>query len=208
MINMLVTAMEELDEEHTVKIVKRCLAAGLTHDQIWRGLNEGLTKVGDRYEKGDYTITDLMVAGIIFEHIVEMMPEAAMSCEDMPALGRKIILGTVEGDMHDIGKSIFKGAVSAAGFTVIDLGIDVKAEAFYNAALEHEAAIVGISAILTESIPYVKETVDIFTEKRLREKVKIILGGCIANKTVSDFVGADAYTRNALKGVEICKSWI
>ena len=208
MINMLITALEELDEEYTKKMIKRCISSNIPYEDIWRALNQGLKRVGDKYESGEYTITDLMVAGIIFKDVSDMLPILDATSIDTYNLGKKIILGTVEGDIHDIGKSIFKGAMEASGFSVIDLGVNVKADVFVDSALKFGAPIVGISAVLTDSIIYVKETIDAFEKAGIRDKIKIILGGCIANKTVSNFVRADAFTKNAIKGVEICKEWV
>ncbi len=208
MISMLITALEELDEEYTKKMIKRCISSNIPYESIWRALNQGLKRVGDKYESGEYTITDLMVAGIIFKDVSDMLPIPDAASVDIGNLGKKVVLGTVEGDIHDIGKSIFKGAMEASGFSVIDLGVNVKAEVFVDSVLKFGAPIVGISAVLTDSIIYVKETIDAFEKAGIRDKIRIILGGCIANKTVGDFVGADAFTKNAIKGVEICREWV
>lgn len=208
MINMLITALEDLDEEYTKKMIKKCISSNIPYESIWRALNQGLKRVGDKYESGEYTITDLMVAGIIFKDVSDMLPIPDAASVDICNLGKKVVLGTVEGDIHDIGKSIFKGAMEASGFSVIDLGVNVKADVFVDSVLKFGAPIVGISAVLTDSIIYVKETVDAFEKAGIRDKIKIILGGCIANKTVSNFVGADAFTKNAIKGVDICREWV
>ena len=209
MLEMLINPIEELDEEKVLKIVKRCVAAGTPPKDIWMALNKGLEKVGLRYETGEYSIADLMVVGIIFENVLEYtnMCDIYDSIE-AGEFGKTMLLGTVEGDIHDIGKSIFKGAMQAGGFIVRDLGVDVKAQDFVEAARKYKCEIIGLSAVLTDCIPSVKEVVDAFVEAGMRDQVKIIIGGCVANKTVSDFVGADAYTKSAIKGVEICQGWL
>jgi len=208
MLDMLIGAIEELDEDKTLKIVKKCVAAGISKDKIWYALNQGLQRVGIRYEKEEYSIADLMVVGIIFENVLEFTKIDIY--EDIKEVDntRIILLGTVEGDIHDIGKSIFKGAMQAGGFVVKDIGVNVKAETFVEVAREYHCDIIGISAVLTDSIVYVKAVVEAFEAAGMRDQVKIILGGCIANKTVSDFVKADAYTKSAIRGVEICKEWL
>lgn len=205
---MLVSAIEDIDEDNVLKIVKRCINSNIPKDKIWFALNEGLKRVGDHYESGKYSIADLMVVGMIFEDVIAIPQMNIYGDIENNAGGKTIILGTVEHDIHDIGKTIFKGAMNAAGFRVIDLGVDVKSSIFVNKAIEYHANIVGISAILTDSILYVKEIIEAFEDAGLRDKVKIIMGGCIANKTVSDYVQADAYTKSATKGVEICKGWL
>ena len=161
MLEMLINAIEELDEEKVLKIVKRCVAAGTPPKDIWMALNKGLEKVGLRYETGEYSIADLMVVGIIFENVLEYtnMCDIYDSIE-AGEFGKTMLLGTVEGDIHDIGKSIFKGAMQAGGFIVRDLGVDVKAQDFVEAARKYKCEIIGLSAVLTDCIPSVKEVVD------------------------------------------------
>jgi methylmalonyl-CoA mutase cobalamin-binding domain/chain len=208
MLEMLIEAIEELNEEETLKIVKKCIAAGISKEEIWYALNQGLQRVGIRYEEEEYSIADLMVVGIIFENVLQFTKIDIY--EDIKEIdnNRIILLGTVEGDIHDIGKSIFKGAMQAGGFIVKDIGVDVKAKTFVEAAQKYHCDIIGISAVLTDSIVYVKEVIEAFETAGIRDQVKIIIGGCIANKTVSDFVKADAYTKSAIRGVQICKEWL
>ncbi|MGL4606130.1 MAG: cobalamin B12-binding domain-containing protein [Eubacteriaceae bacterium] len=208
MLEMLVGAIEELDEDKTLKIVKRCIAADISKEDIWQALNQGLQRVGRRYEEDEYSIADLMVVGIIFENVLEFTKIDIYEDIKEDPNARMIVLGTVEGDLHDIGKSIFKGAMQAGGFVVKDIGVNVKAETFVEEAKESKCDIIGVSAVLTDSIPYVREVVESFENAGIREQVKIIIGGCIANKTVCDFVKADAYTKSAIRGVEICKEWL
>lgn len=209
MLEMLVNAIEELDEEKVLKIVKRCIAANINVQDIWMTLNKGLARVGQRYETGEYSIADLMVVGIIFENVLEYTNMCDLY-EDIEAniSGKTMLLGTVEGDIHDIGKAIFKGAMQAGGFIVKDLGVDVKAKDFVDAAITYKYDIIGLSAVLTDCIPSIKEVVEAFEAAGIRDQVHIIIGGCVANKTVSDFVKADAYTKSAIKGVEICQGWL
>ncbi|MEF9918081.1 MAG: cobalamin-dependent protein [Eubacterium sp.] len=209
MLEMLINAIEELDEEKVIKIVKRCIAAKVDVQEIWMTLNKGLKQVGLRYESGEYSIADLMVVGIIFENVLEYTNICNLY-ENIEAdiYGKTMLLGTVEGDIHDIGKSIFKGAMQAGGFIVRDLGVDVKAQDFVDEAFKHKYDIIGLSAVLTDCIPSIQEVVEAFEKAGIRDQVKIIIGGCVANKTVCDFVKADAYTKSAIKGVEICQEWL
>ncbi|MDO4288332.1 MAG: cobalamin-dependent protein [Eubacterium sp.] len=209
MLEMLTNAIEELDEDRVIKIVKRCMAAKIDPKEIWMTLNKGLERVGNRYETGEYSIADLMVVGIIFEDVLEYTNVCNIYDDIKDEVsGKSILLGTVEGDIHDIGKSIFKGAMQAGGFFVHDLGVDVKAEDFVEASKKYHCDIIGLSAVLTDCIVSIKEVVEAFAAAGMRDQVKIIIGGCVATKTVCDFVKADAYTKSAIKGVEICQRWL
>ncbi|MEG0496147.1 MAG: cobalamin-dependent protein, partial [Eubacterium sp.] len=163
MLEMLINAIEELDEEKVIKIVKRCIAAKVDVQEIWMTLNKGLKQVGLRYESGEYSIADLMVVGIIFENVLEYTNICNLY-ENIEAdiYGKTMLLGTVEGDIHDIGKSIFKGAMQAGGFIVRDLGVDVKAQDFVDEAFKHKYDIIGLSAVLTDCIPSIQEVVEAF----------------------------------------------
>lgn len=206
---MLIKAVTKLDEQKVIKLLDRCIVAKVPKQTIWQALNEGLDKVGRLYEEGNYSIADLMVVGMIFEDALERTNICNLydDIESSPQT-QTIIVGTVEGDIHDIGKTIFKGALGAGGFIVKDIGVDALPEAFVAAAIENKSSIIGISAVLTTCIPNIKDTVDAFVQAGIREDVKIIIGGCVANKTVCDFAGADAFTRSAVTGLKICQSWI
>lgn len=208
MLNILISAIEDINEDKAIKIVKKCINLNIEKESIWIALNQGLQKVGMHYEAGRYSIADLMVVGMIFEEIILLPHMNIYGDIENIANNKSVILGTVKGDIHDLGKSIFKGAMQSAGFRIIDLGVDVKSNVFVEKAIEYNSDIIGVSAVLTDSIHYVKEVIENFERANIRKQVKIIIGGCIANKTVCDYVGADAYTKSAIKGVEICKGWL
>jgi methanogenic corrinoid protein MtbC1 len=117
-------------------------------------------------------------------------------------------LGTVEGDIHDIGKNIFKGMAEAAGFKVVDIGIDQKPGAFVAAVKENKAKIVGLSGVLTLSIDSMKKTIESLTEAGLRAGVKVTIGGNAVNEDACKYVGADAWSRNAAEAVKVCGTWV
>ncbi|NLN97302.1 MAG: cobalamin-binding protein [Eubacteriaceae bacterium] len=206
---MLIDAVTELNDQKVIKLLDRCIIAQVPKQAIWQALNEGLDKVGRLYEKGEYSIADLMVVGMIFEDALERTDICSMYDNiETEVESHTILVGTVEGDIHDIGKNIYKGALAAGGFIVKDIGIDVSPEDFVTAALKNNCFIVGISAVLTDCIPAIKDTVDAFVKAGTRQNVKIIIGGCVATQAVCDLAGADAYTRSAIQGLKICQDWI
>ncbi|NLL57613.1 MAG: cobalamin-binding protein, partial [Firmicutes bacterium] len=120
----------------------------------------------------------------------------------------RILLGTVAGDLHDIGKNIFRSMSEAAGFDVHDLGIDVPAETFVEKVIELKPDIVGLSGVLTLALESMKVTVDSLKEAGVRENVKVIIGGNPVSKEACQQIGADAFTTNAAEGVKICRGWV
>ena len=203
LLDMITEGIVELDEEKVIKIVKRAIVAEIPKIDIIAALSEGLDKVGEKYSKGEYVMYDLMMSGILYEEVMSL--EELSLAENLKSEEKKglMVIGTIEGDVHDIGKSIFKNEVSMSGFDVIDLGVDVPPEVFVQAIEEHAPDIVGISIIMTEAINNAKRTVD-----KIREKVgadlDIIIGGVATNLKIAQFIGADAYSNNVLNGVNIC----
>ena len=203
LLDMITEGIVELDEEKVIKIVKRAIVAEIPKIDIIAALSEGLDKVGEKYSKGEYVMYDLMMSGILYEEVMSL--EELSLAENLKSEEKKglMVIGTIEGDVHDIGKSIFKNAVSMSGFDVIDLGVDVPPEVFVQAIEEHAPDIVGISIIMTEAINNAKRTVE-----KIREKVgadlDIIIGGVATNLKIAQFIGADAYSNNVLNGVNIC----
>ncbi|MGD9475102.1 MAG: B12-binding domain-containing protein, partial [Eubacteriaceae bacterium] len=164
----------------------------------------GMAVVGDLFESGDYFVGDLIFAG-------ELLTEAINTLK--PALGSggssvagTILIGTVHGDLHDIGKNIFKSMSEAAGFEVVDLGIDVEISEFVEKAKAINPQVIGMSGVLTLAIDSMKETAEAL--KAAGVPAKIIIGGNPVTKEVCDSVGADAYTTNAAEGVKICQGWV
>lgn len=204
----LVKAITELNEEKVLKIIKTELEKGTDSNELLSVLQQGMDNVGDLYEKSEYFIADLIMAGIIFREVLEM--DAMRFHKDYAGRNPKgtMVLGTVTGDLHDIGKDIFKDLVASAGFQVYDLGVDVPPSKFVDKYLETKADIVAMSGVLSLAITGMKETVDAFVEAGIRDQVKIIVGGNLINADASAFIGADGHSNNAMEGLRICKSWI
>lgn len=164
----------------------------------------GMGIVGDLFEKGEYFVGDLIFAGELLTEAINILKPALGSGASVQ-IGT-ILLGTVQGDLHDIGKNIFRSMSEATGFEVVDLGIDVKVDAFVKKALEIKPQIVGMSGVLTLAIDSMKETVAAL--KAADVNAKVIIGGNPVTQKVCEFVGADAFTTNAAEGVKICQSWV
>jgi len=199
----------ELDEEKVGKMLDEFLAtkpSGEDARKVVDTCQQGMEIVGSNFEKGEYFVGDLIFAGELLTSCIEKLK---------PLLGSggtetkgTIVLGTVEGDIHDIGKNIFKGMAEAAGFKVVDIGIDQKPEAFVKAIKENNPKIVGYSGVLTLAIEAMKRTIDATKAAGLRDKVKIIIGGNAVNEEACKFTGADAWSRNAAEAVKTCGTWV
>jgi methanogenic corrinoid protein MtbC1 len=198
-------AITNLEESEVLKLVKEKLDAGEDPISILDACRLGMAEIGKG--AGDTIfLTDLIMAGEIFNEAMELlMPKlAGISTKNLG----KVVIGTVEGDIHNIGKDIAINFLKAEGFEVIDLGVDVPAQKFVDAIKEHNPPIVGMSGLLTLSIEPMKQSVDAIAGAGLRNKVKVIIGGERTDEEVCKHVGADAWVNDAIEGVKIIKGWV
>jgi len=204
----LIQAVEEIEEEKSYSLVKALLDEGTNPKEIIDMLRKGVETVGERFNKKEYFLTELVMAGEIFQQSAKIL-ETAMKdeAETSESLG-VVIVGTVKGDVHDIGKNIFVTLLQAAGFEVHDLGVDIAVEKFISKVKETKADIVAYSGLLTVALESMKETTEALKSAGLREKVKIIIGGLPVDEMWMKEAGADAYTDNAFKGVKIITNWL
>ncbi|WP_414733225.1 cobalamin B12-binding domain-containing protein [Acetobacterium carbinolicum] len=165
---------------------------------------DGMAIVGDLFEKGEYFVGDLIFAGELLTEAINVLKPILGNQENVVA--GTIVLGTVHGDLHDIGKNIFRSMSEAAGFEVIDLGIDVAPENFVKKVIECKPKIVGMSGVLTLAIDSMKETVDAIRASGI--DTKVIIGGNPVTAESCKYVGADRFTTNAAEGVKICQEWV
>ncbi|KPU42682.1 methionine synthase [Oxobacter pfennigii] len=206
---MLTQAVGDLDEEKVLEMLKDFTAAGPTEEEaqaVVAACQQGMAAVGDLYDKGEYFVGDLIFAGELLTNAINVLKTVIGSSSTEKA--GTLVLGTVQGDLHDIGKNIFKSMVEAAGFEVYDLGIDQPAEAFIEKIKEVKPQIIGMSGVLTLALESMKNTVDALKEAGLRDSVKIIIGGNPVTKDACMQIGADAFTTNAAEGVKICQGWV
>jgi methanogenic corrinoid protein MtbC1 len=201
----LANLLAELKETEVLAAVKQELAAGTDPNAILDGCQKGMVAVGERFEKNEYFISDLMMAGEIFKEISEILgPHLKVSGGQTAG---KIVFGTVQGDIHDIGKDLVVGLRRAANFEVTDLGVDVPPKKFVDALQSTGATVLGLSGLLTVAFDSMKATVDAVTAARLRDKVKIMVGGAPVDETVCKYAGADLAGGDAQNAVNLCKKW-
>jgi methanogenic corrinoid protein MtbC1 len=169
------------------------------------GLRQGLEEVGKRYEAGEYFLAELLAAASLVEEINQMI-KPRLGIDQSERIGR-IVLGTVKGDIHDIGKNIFKMLAESAGFEVIDLGVDVDPEGFLNKLRESMPAILAMSALLTTSLPSMKDSIEAIKKSDLGKNVRIILGGNAVTPEFAERNGAYG-AMSAVEGVRTCREWV
>jgi len=203
-----VNAILELEEEKALKIARERLEAGEDPLKILDDLRVVAEKVGEKYEKGEFFVADLVMAGEIMKEVSELVrPKLKELGKAREPIG-KLVIGTVEGDIHDIGKNIAVTMAEAAGLEVIDLGVDVPPQKFVEAIKQHNPEVVGMSGLLTLAIESMKKTVDAIKEAGLRDKVKIIIGGGRVDEHAKEYLGADAWTNDAATGIRIMLRWV
>jgi len=198
-------AIADLNEEEALKLAGEMLEEA-DPVKILETCREGMRIVGDRFAKGEFFISDLMMAAEIFRKVMEKINPQLKTTLVEP-VGR-IVIGTVEEDIHDIGKNIVAALLEATGFEVHDLGVDVPPDRFLEAIRKYQPDIVGLSCLLSFAYDSMKRTVEAIKAEGMREKVKIIIGGEPVSEEVCRYVDADAHTRNAAEGVDICRRWI
>lgn len=198
-------ALRNLDEERVLSLVDEALQQGADPVKIVEACNRGMTEVGDLFASGTYFISQLLFSAEILKGVMKRIDPLLERSEDKGS-GGKVILGTVKGDIHDIGKNIVSTLLRGAGFEVIDLGVDVPAERFVDQARQTGAKIIGLSALLSFTYPEMKNVVEAVSSAGMRDQVKIIIGGAPVNEQVREFTGADFYAKDAVAGVRICKS--
>ena len=197
--------MVNMDEEESIKLAKEFLDRGGKPQDLLEVCRKAMDAIGEKFERGEYFLSELLLGGEIFKGIMEFVLPLIEESETTK-LGT-IVLGTVKDDIHNIGKDIFKAFAQAAGFEVIDLGVDVPEEKFVEAVKEHKPDIVGMSCLITAGISSMKKTREALRASGL-ENVKIIIGGGRVDESVRQFVDADAWSDDAARGVRICKELI
>ncbi|MGB9977560.1 cobalamin B12-binding domain-containing protein [Thermovenabulum sp.] len=203
MLEELFNRIVDMDEEGAVSLAKEYLEGGGDAKKLLETCRDAMGVIGQKFEKGEYFLSELILGGEIFKKIMEFTLPKIKGGEEKK-LGR-IVLGTVREDVHNIGKDIFKVFAEASGFEVIDIGIDTPEEKFVEAVKEHRPDIVGMSCLITAGVASMKRTVDALKEAGLREGIKIIVGGGRVDEGVKQYAGADAWADDAAKGVRLCK---
>lgn len=173
---------------------------------INQGLIGGMNIVAPKFKAGEMFVPEVMMSARAMASGMEVV-KPLIAEEDVPSMG-KVLIGTVKGDLHDIGKNLVVMILESGGFNVIDIGVDVPPEKFITAIKEHNPQVVGLSALLTTTMPAMQETVKAISEAGLRDQVKIIVGGAPVSQSFADQIGADAYGADAMAAKELCEKLV
>jgi len=203
----LTNAVADLKEQEALKMTQEKLDRGDDPQGVLDESRKGMELVGKRFSDGEYFLPELIYSGEIFKAIAEIVKPKLTQDVGTKRIG-KCIVGTVAGDIHDIGKDIVVFMLDISGFEVFDLGVDVPAQQFVDKIKETNAPIVALSGFLTLAFDSMKETVEAIKAAGLRDKVKIMIGGGQIDEEIRKYAGADAYGRDAMTGVELAKGWL
>ncbi|HUS71245.1 MAG TPA: cobalamin-dependent protein [Anaerolineae bacterium] len=203
----LVNAIADMREAEALKLVNEMVEGGSDPLAILGAAREAMGIVGHRYEEGTYFLPELILAGVMLNEIAEMVKPQMAKAAEVKRHG-KVLIGTVEGDIHDIGKDIVVFMLDVNGFEVLDLGIDVPPGKFVEAIKDFKPQVVGLSGFLTLAFDSMKDTVEAIKKAGQRDKVKIMIGGGQISEEIRKHTGADAYGKDAMVGVSLAKEWV
>ena len=198
------SALSLCDEAAALAVIDRLCAEGVPAGEMATVCNEGMGLLGERFDQGDAFIPDLMFGGFIMKKVMEKLAPLLAS-EETGVQGKTFVLGTVQHDVHDVGKDITAMVLRGNGFNVIDLGVNVTPEQFVAAIREHQPEFVGLSLLLTTCYKSVVETMKAIVDAGLRDSVKICIGGAAASGLVAERCGIDHYAETAVDGLNWAK---
>jgi corrinoid protein of di/trimethylamine methyltransferase len=200
-------AIIEGDGLRAGELAGEAVRAGLNPlEVIEKGYVPGIQRVGELWEQGEYFLPELISSAEAMKAAMAVLEPELQRGHLQAATGGRVVIGTVEGDIHDIGKNLVASMLQAGGFEVFDLGADVKLERFIEKAEEVEARFICLSALLTTTMVNQKRLVSLLRERNLRDKYKVLVGGAPASQKWADEVGADGYAENAVAAVKLAKS--
>jgi len=198
----------ELNENKVIEMLKNKLDNNENPLTIMEEIKEAMKGIGKRFENKEYFLPDLIMSGEILRQIFEILSPKLKETEVSEKKKGKVLLGTVAGDIHDIGKDVVKFMLDANGFDVLDLGVDVPADKFVDSMKEYKPEVLALSGFLTLAFDSMKEIIQKITDAGLRESVKIMIGGGTVDERIVEYVGADAYGESAVDAVNLAKNWI
>lgn len=202
----LIDTLLDFGGERVVKYCEKELKKGTPPCDIFDNLSRGLDEIGNRYEKGRFFTSDLIVSGSNMKKAIEIL--RPLFKREAGSIKGRVLIGTVKGDVHDIGKTIFSIMLQANGFEVIDLGVDVSEEAFLDMIEKTGPDVLAMSALLTSTMSNMEAVIEALREKGLRGNIKIIVGGRPINREYAEKIGADEYGKDAVEGVRKCLSLV
>ena len=209
MSKQLVDAMVHMGEQQAIDLAKRMLDEGENPLKVLELCREALEIVGKQFEAGKYFLPELILSGEMLKKISKLAkPFMRQDVEDKAVTFGMVVIGSVKGDIHDIGKDIVVFLLDVNGFDVLDLGIDVPPEKIVASIKNFQPQVVGLSGFLTLAFDSMKSTIEAISEAGLRDKVKIMIGGGQIDEEVNTYAGADAYGQDAMEAVSLAKGWI
>jgi corrinoid protein of di/trimethylamine methyltransferase len=202
-------SLVEGDPDGTVTLTQQALEAGLgPMDVINQGLTPGMEIVGEKFESGEYFLPHLIIAASGMQQAMALLEPELRAREQAVQVAGTVVIGSVAGDIHEIGKSLVATMLSANGFEVHDLGVDVPTETFVRRVRETGANVLGLSALLTTTMTVQREIIEALTEAGIREGVKVIVGGAPVSQSWSDTIGADGYAEDAVGAIALAKKLV
>lgn len=205
----LLDAIADMREDEALALAKAMLDAGDDPLRVLELCRAAMEKVGKRFQDGEYFLPELILAGEMLEHIGEMAKPLIQAGGAAAAKKHgRVLIGTVHGDLHDIGKNIVTFMLDINGYEVKDIGIDVPIERFVEEIRAFQPGVVGLSGFLTLAFDSMKETIEAIATAGMRDKLKIMIGGGQVDETVRKYTGADAYGNNAMAAVTLCRGWM
>jgi methanogenic corrinoid protein MtbC1 len=204
----LINAIVEMQEDEALTLAQQMLDSGADPNEILDAGKEAMKIVGDRYEHKEYFLPELIVGGDILKQLGDIVKPKLTEKMGSGKLAGKVVIGTVEGDIHDIGKDVVGFMLDVANFEVHDIGVDASTAKFVEAIRDVKPDIVGMSGFLTLAFDQMKSTIDAIKEAGLRDHVKIMIGGAPMDEAAAVYVGADAYGADATAAVKLAKTWV
>jgi len=203
-LSLLSGALESGDREKSVQLTTEAISAGTNpKDIIANGLQAGMGAVGEKFSSGEYFLPDMLMAARAMKAALEVLAPL-LEETGIPTIG-KVVVGTVEGDMHDIGKNVVATFLKGSGFEVFDLGNNVPDQKFIDEVRDKRPDILGLSALLTTTMPFMSRIIKALEADGLRSGVKVIVGGAPVTQDYANYIGADAYSHDGGKAAKVCK---
>ncbi len=207
MFETLVTAVSEMKEDEALSEAQALLASGQDPLRIVESCSAAMEIVGQKFEAGEYFLPELILAGDVVKRISEMLKPALDTAPAAPKKGA-VVIATVKGDIHHLGKDIVAFLLDVNGFEVRDLGVDVPPAAIVKAVRDHRPAVLALSGLLTVAYESMKQTVQAIEAAGLRDGLKIMIGGAQVSERIREYAGADAFGQDAIAGVRLATQWV
>ncbi len=204
----LIHSMIEMQEAEALQKTEQLLAEGIDTMTILEACSRAMQTVGDRFERGEYFLPHLMMAGAIMNQISETIKPYIKESDKKSECKGKVLMGTVKGDIHDIGKNMVSFLLEVNGFDVNDIGIDQHPDRFVEALQSYQPDVVGMSGLLTLAFDSMKATIQAIEAAGLRDNTHIIIGGAQVSEQIKTYTGADAFGQNAVTGLRLITQWL